>query len=340
MGANKRTMTAIKKRGDRKLVQKRMEAWLQQTPAHPTNTRCSRHSDVRPTVLELFAGAGGMSLGLEQAGFRHVLLVERDAECVRSLRSNGFRHVLCADAGIQSYSRYVGTDLVAGGPPCQPFSLAGKGEGSEDGRDGWPTVLRAVSEVKPKLFLFENVAGMMQQKFECYRNSLIRQFESMGFRVQLHVADAVDYGIPQYRKRVFMIGHRHDHHFKLPRKIPGKTTLHQMLTDLGPPNGRNGHVLHGSIPRPYGSRNGSRLHRPSRTLLAGTGSPAGGTNMFQQADGTYRYYTLREMARIQSFPDTYRLHPTWSRAARQMGNACPPKLAYLFACGFEMTITP
>eukprot|EP00966_Prymnesium_polylepis_P277560 6413028-Prymnesium_polylepis.1 len=134
-------------------------------------------------------------------------------------------------------------------------------------------------------------------------------------------------GIPQHRKRLMMVGFRGVHWFPKPTPIEGETTLRQVLQDLGPPNGLNGHVLHKTAPRVYGAHNESRLDKPSRTLVAGSGGAPGGTNMFMQEDGTYRYYTLREMARLQSFPDSYVLHKTWGRGIHQLGNACPPKLA-------------
>eukprot|EP00966_Prymnesium_polylepis_P324878 7380872-Prymnesium_polylepis.1 len=128
-----------------------------------------------------------------------------------------------------------------------------------------------------------------------------------------------------------MVGFRGVHWFDRPTSTESETTLRHVLQSLGPPNGRNGHVLHSTAPRAYGAHSGSLLDKPSRTLVAGSGGPPGGANMFMQEDGTYRYYTLREMARLQSFTDSYIMHKTWSRGMHQMGNACPPKLARLFA---------
>lgn len=287
-------------------------------------------SDGRLTVVELFAGAGGMALGLEQAGFRHIALVERDAECVATLRANGFRSVLCCDAAIEDYSRFQGADLVAGGPPCQPFSIEGKSEGRHDARDGWSAAIRAVREVKPRAFVFENVMGMMRDQFEEYRNCILRDFYDMGYCVHMHVVDAAHYGVAQHRKRLFMTGFRGVHWFAKPTPEENQVTVQQALQTLGPPNGVNGHELHGALARPYGTKTGSSLDKPSRTLVAGSGHPGGGTNMLRQSDGFHRYYTLREMARLQSFPDTFKVHKTWSRAMHQMGNACPPKLARVF----------
>ena len=312
-----------------KAQNRRMDAFVKHPPA--VKREREECDDGRPTVVEIFAGAGGMSLGLEQAGFRHVALVERNLECVNTLRANDFRHVICSDASFEDYSGFAGADLVAGGPPCQPFSVAGVDKGADDDRDGWPTAIRAVREIKPRAFLFENVAGMMRDKFQAYRDNILKQFHDLGYSVHIHVIDAADYGIAQHRRRLFMVGFEGVRWFRKPPPIEGEVTLRQALQALGPPNGLNDHVLHKASPRAYGSHCGSSLDKPSKTLLAGSGGPGGGSNMFKKEDGTYRYYTLREMARLQSFPDSYKVHKTWSRGMHQMGNACPPKLARLFA---------
>eukprot|EP00966_Prymnesium_polylepis_P123970 2866847-Prymnesium_polylepis.1 len=113
--------------------------------------------------------------------FRRTALIERNAECVATLRTNGFRCVRCCDAFLEDFSRFPGAELVAGGPPCQPFSVEGKGRGADDERDGWHAAIRAVREIKPRAFVFENVMGMMRAQFEHFWNCILKQFYEMGY---------------------------------------------------------------------------------------------------------------------------------------------------------------
>ena len=285
----------------------------------------------KPTVVELFAGAGGMALGLDAAGFEHVALIERDREAVRTLRRNGYgKCVKCADARRVDYKRWCGVDLVAGGPPCQPFSVGGVDGGEDDPRDGWPTAARAVAEIRPRAFVFENVAGMARDKFVDYMDSVLKRFWDLGYAVHVHLVDAADYGVPQHRRRMFMVGFRGVRWFPKPPSVAKQVTVGEAFTSLGPPNGRDGHVLHKVAAKRYAGHTGSTLDKPAKTLTAGCNGPSGGSNMLKLADGTHRYFTLREQARLQSFPDSYKLHAVWSHATKQLGNACPVLLAQIF----------
>ena len=275
-------------------------------------------------------GAGGMAIGLEQAGFEHVALVERDREAVKTLRRNGFKGVQYRDARHVDYTRWQGVDLVAGGPPCQPFSLGGVDGGEADPRDGWPIAARAVAEIRPRAFLFENVSGMARDKFAPYFESVLKRFWVLGYCVHVNLVDAADYGVPQHRRRMLMVGFRGAHWFPRPPTVARHVTVGEAFADLGPPNGKNEHVLHKVASRKYAGHTGSTLDKPAKTLTAGCNGPSGGSNMVELADGTLRYFTLREQARLQSFPDTYKLHGTWSHGTKQMGNACPCRLAEVF----------
>jgi len=165
------------------------------------------------TSVELFAGAGGMALGLHRAGFRAVALVEQDADACATLRAVVEDGRLCGeviegDAATVDLSPFVGADLVAGGPPCQPFSAAGKGEGADDSRDGWPAFVRAVEIVRPRFILAENVRGFLFQKFDAYRLHIQRQLEALGYSLRVGLMNAADFGVPQTRQRVFIVGAR------------------------------------------------------------------------------------------------------------------------------------
>ena len=178
-------------------------------------------------VIELFAGAGGMALGLKHAGFEHSLLVEFDKRCCETLKRNGFKHVKCANVNAVDFSPYRGATLVAGGVPCQPFSNAGVGAGNLDPRNGWPAAVRAVREIKPRTFLFENVAGLLREKFKNYLDSILKQFWDLGYSVHVFKVDAADYGVPQHRKRVFIVGLRGVHWFGVPKCAPGMNRSHR-----------------------------------------------------------------------------------------------------------------
>jgi DNA (cytosine-5)-methyltransferase 1 len=291
----------------------------------------ARADDGQPTVVELFAGAGGMAIGLERAGLRHVALVEWDKHCVSSLRRNQFKNVIHRNANHVDYSEFRGTDLVAGGPPCQPFSIAGAHEGSDDLRDGWPAAIRAVREIEPRGFLFENVTGLLRDKFRGYLDTILARFYALGYSVHVHGIDAVDYGVPQHRKRVLLVGIRGVSWFQRPSCVNEHMTLRQALDGLGAPNGRNGHVKHSAEARAYKGHTANALDAPSKALVAGVHGQSGGTGVVELDDGTLRYLTPREQARVQTFPDSYALPSTWSHAVKQLGNACPPLLVEKFA---------
>lgn len=296
----------------------------------PAKREFDRHDDVR-TVVELFAGAGVMAKGLEQAGLQHVALVEWDKHSVQTLRKNGFRNVICSDANKVDYTCYRGVDVVAGGPPCQPFSQGGASQGASDERDGWPVAVRAVQEIRPKGFLFENVAGIARERFGEYLDSVLARFYGLGYSVHVHLVDAADHGVPQHRRRVLLTGMQGVSWFQRPPCVAAHTTVREALTGLGPPSGTNGHVSHNATARNYVGHVGSTLDKPSKTLVAGAHGVPGGANCLRIDDKTMRYYTPREMARLQGLPDDYWLPCTYTHVTRLLGNACPALLARKFA---------
>jgi DNA (cytosine-5)-methyltransferase 1 len=189
--------------------------------------------------LELFSGAGGLAKGLELSGFNHVALVELNKHACATLREN-FRPntVFCSDVRDFDLDNLQNIDIVAGGPPCQPFSLGGKHQAEQDHRDMFPAAIRAIEKLKPKAFIFENVKGLLRQTFADYFEYIIHRLTYPGFSPQSNVAwrehlgelrqmsqlpyagttydvhfqliNAADYGVPQTRERVFIIGIRSD----------------------------------------------------------------------------------------------------------------------------------
>lgn len=156
--------------------------------------------------IEICAGAGGQALGLEQAGFSHVALVEIDHAACATLRANRpLWNVLEGDVKSFSVSEYKDIDLLAGGVPCPPFSVAGKQLGKEDERDLFPEALRLVSECDPKAVMLENVKGLFDPKFEEYRNHIRLQLECMGYSCFWKLVQANHYGVPQLRPRTVLV---------------------------------------------------------------------------------------------------------------------------------------
>ncbi len=208
--------------------------------------------------IELFAGAGGLALGVAQAGFEHDVVLEWDRNACDTLRRNhlsGVAHVSSwtiheGDVSEYDFRKHAGkTEFVAGGPPCQPFSLGGKHLGQDDRRNMFPQAVRAIREIAPKAFLFENVKGLLRQNFSNYYSYIIHQlafpevrpkgdeewvdhlarleklatrgnYSGLSYHVVYQVLDAADYGVPQRRHRVFIVGVRADlgveFHFPFP----------------------------------------------------------------------------------------------------------------------------
>jgi DNA (cytosine-5)-methyltransferase 1 len=370
--------------------------------------------------VEIFSGAGGLALGLASAGFHHALLVERDKESIRTLRLNqslGRSQVLSgkilhADVREIDYHPFLGTtELVAGGPPCQPFSLGGKHGAFTDERDMFPEAVRAVAEVRPLAFLFENVKGLTRSSFRPYFDYVLARLrfpeltiridesweahwqrlrslaptDTLQYEVRFRVLNTADYGIPQTRERVIILGIRSDlgieptfpaatHSYEsllasqwgdgsywerhqisaairdsldglrtqqaLRRILAGQHaqalqlapwgTVRDALAGLPDPMlGKSTFANHEPRlgARMYPGHVGSHIDEPSKTIKAGAHGVPGGENMMRFPDGSVRYYTVRESARIQTFPDHYLFDSPWGEAMRQIGNAVPVRFA-------------
>ncbi|CAN5406857.1 DNA (cytosine-5-)-methyltransferase [soil metagenome] len=366
--------------------------------------------------IELFSGAGGLALGIEAAGFDHVALIERDAHACSTLRTNRPAwNVIADDVCRIPFSGFGPVDLVAGGPPCQPFSMGGKARGHQDGRDMFPQAVRAVVELAPKAFLFENVRGLLRPAFQNYVEFIrlrlsypefpvsdnaswdanLRRLQrhhteaeslpaDLRYHVTLHSANAADFGVPQHRHRVFFVGFRtdldagwsfpHPTHSEdsllrdkwvngtywmrhpqarrpteasLPTRLRRRIeqlhaqpellasptaawkTVRDAISDL--PDPRTPHTLpnHQIQPgaRSYPGHTGSPFDEPSKALKAGDHGVPGGENMVRYPNGRVRYLTVREAARIQTFPDEFAFHGSWTETMRQLGNAVPVRFA-------------
>jgi len=382
------------------------------------------------TSVELFAGAGGLAMGVSLAGFKSQGVVEWDRWACDTVRQNQERgHPLVADwplyegdvrqwVNTADVSRLQGLDLVAGGPPCQPFSMGGKHQANLDARDMFPAAVSIVRSLRPRAFLFENVKGLTRTSFSAYfsyiqlqlefpeitkhadeswcdHQARLQQFKTssknsgtgLSYRLFVGLVNAANYGVAQKRERVFMVGFRSDVDARwsfptethsldallydqfvdgsywdrhkvprrlrpsvperyaslvagmkglgiLPTKAPWRTVRDALLGLPEPREDGQGLALNHKLQlgaRVYPGHTGSPLDLPAKTLKAGGHGVPGGENMMVRLDGSVRYFSVRESARLQAFPDTYELHGSWGEAMRQLGNAVPVTLGQQMA---------
>ena len=295
------------------------------------------------TSVEICAGAGGQALGLEMAGFHHVALIEYEAEYCATLKNNRPNwNVICGDVHNFSGTNLQGKiDLFAGGVPCPPFSVAGKQLGSKDERDLFPEAIRLIDEIKPKAVMLENVRGFLDPVFTEYRGHIIEEITAMGYAVQIKLLNANDYGVPQLRPRIVIIGIRNDIEqvFSYPEEHPEKTkSVGETLFDLISANGWNGAEewaknASSIAPTIVG---GSKKHGgpdlgPVRARKAWAALGVDGTGIANIApESDYQgmpKLTPRMVARIQGFPDTWSFGEKKTAACRMIGNAFPPPVA-------------
>jgi DNA (cytosine-5)-methyltransferase 1 len=372
--------------------------------------------------IELFTGAGGLALGTHAAGFRHEFLIEWEQNACETLRANTRAGAMpgiedwadrlhSGDVRDVDFTRFADLDLVAGGAPCQPFSIGGRHRGMEDPRDMLPQFVRAVREVRPRAFLLENVRGLLRSAFLPYFEYVLMQLRypsvtriegerwdthmrRLGlefarakpeFHVTYSLMNAADYGVPQVRWRVLVAGiradqgdelafpnrtHSHDalladqwvsgdywerHEISRPeqptevkRRVDRLSTYSGFLVGEHPWRTVRDAIAHLPEPtleghadwpdhrlqpgaRSYHGHSGSDLDLPSKTLKSGVHGVPGGENMLRRGDGSVRYYTVRETALIQTFPERWTFRGPWGETMRQLGNAVPVQLAQVVA---------
>lgn len=295
-----------------------------------------------PTTLEICAGGGGQALGLEQAGFAHVGLVEIDENSCETLRANRPRwNVIQADVTQFDGRPYSGIDVLAGGIPCPPFSIAGKQLGPDDERDLFPTVLRLTREIRPPVVMIENVKGLLESRFDSYRAEIATQFEYMGYRPEWHRLNACDFGVPQLRPRALLVAIRHNaaELFEWPSPSSGgSATVGKTLHDLMGADGWEGTQAWSELASTIAPTivGGSHKHGgpdlgPVRARKAWAKLGVNGIGIADVAPapkfiGSPKL-TTRMVARLQGFPDDWAFAGRKTRAYRQVGNAFPPPVA-------------
>jgi DNA (cytosine-5)-methyltransferase 1 len=378
-------------------------------------------------ALELFAGAGGLGMGITLAGFEPTAVVEWDKYACDTIRENqlrGFplvRDWPLSQSDVREFdleSLPNGIDLVAGGPPCQPFSMGGKHRAYDDSRDMFPAAVETVRRVRPRAFIFENVKGLTRSSFHNYFEYIKLQLEfpevlrksgedwqghharlqmektsgrlhragGLTYNVIATLVNAADYGVPQKRERVFIVGFRNDLgiEWSFPRAthslealiadqwvsgqywerhkvskrdgqqppppiaskisrardadailLPWRTVRDALEGLPDPERNKNNELFTSHRFQPgakaYPGHTGSPLDLPAKTLKAGDHGVPGGENMLVKPNGAVRYFTVRESARLQTFPDGFVFHGSWTETMRQLGNAVPVSLAHVVA---------
>jgi len=293
-------------------------------------------------VIEICAGAGGQAIGLEQAGFEAQALVEIDAAACSTLRLNrpGWNVV---EDDVKSFTAlaYKGIELVAGGVPCPPFSVAGKQLGAEDERDLFPEALRIVDECRPDAVMLENVRGFLNPAFAAYREHLSQRLKYLGYTTQFKLLHASAYGVSQLRPRVIIVALRSEfaEYFSWPSSfLHTPPTVGVLLHDLMAANlwehadDWSRHA-NGIAPTIVG---GSKKHGgpdlgPTRAKKAWGELHVDGHGIANAAPlpgfiGLPRL-TTQMVARIQGFPETWRFAGKKTATYRQIGNAFPPPVA-------------
>ena len=294
------------------------------------------------TCVEICAGAGGQALGLAMAGFVHVALVEYEKDYCSVLKQNRPEwNVICADVHDFDGTPYKGVDLLAGGVPCPPFSVAGKQLGKEDERDLFPEAIRLIKEIHPRAVMLENVRGFLDSGFDEYRDQIFHAIKELGYVTHIKLLNASDYGVPQLRPRVVIIGIRKDQYgtFLYPDENANSApSVGETLYDLMKQNGWTGAKAWAQnanriAPTLVG---GSKKHGgpdlgPTRARNAWAELGVDGRGIANAAPGRdfvgMPRLTSRMLARIQGFPDTWIFGNKKTTACRMIGNAFPPPVA-------------
>jgi DNA (cytosine-5)-methyltransferase 1 len=322
------------------------------------NYKINKSKKTNINVIELFSGCGGLAQGFKNAGIKSELLVEIDRDSCETLNLN-FKNtkIICDDIANVNFEKYQNKiDIVAGGFPCQAFSYAGKSKGFEDTRGTlFFDFARCVKEVMPKVAIGENVRGLISHDKGRTLSTMVRTLEDLGYNVQYKLLLAQYFNVPQKRERVFIVATRKDlpNTYNYPEELDYFVPLEVALRDCPPsegqkytkrkkeimdmvPQGGYWKDLPIEIQKEYmkgsfylgGGKTGTArrlsMKEPSLTLVT---SPAQGQTERCHPTRT-RPLTIRESARIQTFPDNWEFSGSLGSQYKQIGNAVPVNLAY------------
>lgn len=328
-------------------------------------------------IIDLFCGAGGLSLGFEQAGFETILAIDKWEDAIKTYNNN-FSGMVGRNIDIESLTeeellKYKGKVAgVIGGPPCQGFSTVGTRDIHDSRNHLYLEYCRVVSVVQPEFFLIENVKGLLTLGGGFFKRDIIERFTKLGYKVTYQILNASDYGVPQNRERVFFVGIK-DREFKFPSKKDVKISTSEAIGDLSSlengepaeyisePQNNYQKLMRGDCETPL---NHEETKHIQRTIDIISMVPDGGnikdlpekywnvrkynkafermnsklpSNTIDTGHRNYFHYkynrvpSVRESARIQSFPDSFNFLGSKTSQYEQVGNAVPPKLSELIA---------
>jgi len=309
-----------------------------------------------PTVISTFAGGGGSSLGYSMAGFREILAVEWDAHAAETFRLNfpdvplyhGDISGLSVDECLRLANAGPGDlDVFDGSPPCQGFSTAGKRQIDDPRNSLFREYVRLLRGLQPKAFVMENVSGMVKGKMKLVFAEIIRELKDSGYRVKARLLNAMYYGVPQSRERMIFIGVRDDIGIEPshPQATTRPTTVRDAWHGLSA-SVQDAAIGHCWIPARPGSKTEAALRRarpggkvgsfggskrlafnaPSGTISTGGLCPGYPGSSWPSHPTLGRGISMREGARIGSFPDGFNFGDDWRQGAKRIGNSVPPLL--------------
>lgn len=295
------------------------------------------------TIISLFSGAGGLDLGLKQAGNKIVWANDIDASAVATYRKNIGDHIVCANIRDVDVSSIPDADVVVGGFPCQGFSMANRKRAVGDERNTlYRFFHKVISEKQPKFFIAENVKGILSLGHGEAVRQIVEDFSAAGYHVEKRLVNMADYGVPQTRQRVIFVGQRNDISdtfvFRYPMPTHGKDTtnpwvpIRDAIGRFPDPDTAKGVLNHvySAYKVAYRNFTGHRPtdpNKPCPTILA-RGNGGGGVCAIPHYNGLRRL-TVRESAAVQTFPDTFEFCGTKNACYRQIGNAVPVAFAKL-----------
>ncbi|MFF2885560.1 DNA cytosine methyltransferase [Paenibacillus sp. NPDC057967] len=340
------TLRRMAEKGVLKTAQKIGRNWVVDSDEeYPVKKRTT----MKPiTVVSLFSGCGGMDLGIiggfdflgkhyDKTGFDIIWANEINPAACETYKRNIGEHIVLGDINEKLDELPSYADVVIGGFPCQDISINGKMKGINGERSSlYTAIVEAVERIQPKVFIAENVGGLLLKQNEYSLKKILEDFGSLGYNVSYKLYHAVDYGVPQTRERVFIIGTRRE----LSEFTPPEPTCTQHITakealsdlELLEENKDFSHIW--SKAKVSGEQGNRRLiaDRPGYTIRA----ECHGNIQFHYS--LPRRMSMREAARIQSFPDSFRFSAGLRETERQIGNAVPPVLAWHIAKSVEVVI--
>lgn len=312
------------------------------------------------TYMDLFAGAGGMSLGFDNAGFKNLLAVEFNKDFAETYKKNFPRHNLIVDdiknvteQQIYDIIKNEKVDVIIGGPPCQGFSIAGNiGRNfiDDDRNRLFKEFVRFVKIIKPRVFVLENVAAMERHNKGKTIKEIVSSFKEIGYDIKYKVLNAVNYGVPQERRRIFIVGTLGENNFEYPQEINKIVTVKDAIDDL--PKLENGETS--EIPNHTAMKHSAQMLEKMSYVSDGGNRNDIPENLRPKSGDSRKYIrynskkpsfcvtgdmrkifhysqnralTCRELARLQTFPDSFVFLGNTGKVQQQIGNAVPVLLA-------------